>query len=71
MFAHAAQALLKQASYVLLAVIVAVGIFALVRRRITELLGVIVVGGLIAMFSFGGIGTIHSLGTMFQSLFGL
>lgn len=71
MFAHAAQALLKQASYVLLAVIVAVGIFALVRRRITELLGVIVVGGLIAMFSFGGTSTIQTLGNMFKSLLGL
>ncbi len=71
MFEHAAQWILQQAGYVIVAGVVVIGIISLLQRRITALIGSVLIGGILAMFCFGGTGTMQHLASIFQGVFGL
>lgn len=70
-FANAAQWILHQAGWVILAIIAVAGLMALIQRRIMALVGTIIAGGFLAMFVFGGQGMMQSIAALFQHILGL
>lgn len=71
MFQHAAQWILQQAGWVIVAAVVVVGLIAFFQRRFMQMIATIIVGGLLSVFAFGGESTMQSLANTFRTIFGI
>ena len=71
MFQHAAQWILEQAGWVIVAAVVVVGLISFFQRRFMALISTILVGGLLSVFAFGGESTMQSLSGVIRSIFGI